>query len=67
MDLLIGVGANIDVPTSTGGATAGVPIIEKTDGIYIGDSGKNRYIARLTEDDIAKLVYEWIQANYTAA
>lgn len=67
VDLLIGVGANIDVPTSTGGATAGVPIIEKTDGIYIGDSGKNRYIARLTEDDIAKLVYEWIQANYTAA
>ena len=67
VDVMIGVGENFDAPTTEGGPTAGVPIQEKTGGIYMGTSGKNRWMARLTDDEVAVLVYEWIKANYTTA
>lgn len=67
VDVMIGVGENIDAPTSAGGATAGVPIIEKTNGIYMGTSKKNRWMARLTEDETAVTVYNWIKDTYDTA
>lgn len=54
IDVLIGFGNNINT-------TGGVEVIEKDGGITMG--GKSRYIARLTEKDIAKKVYDWLQTD----
>ena len=52
VDVLLGVGNNIN-------STAGVSIIEKKGDIMCG--GKSRYIARLTESEVAVWVYQWLQ------
>lgn len=52
VDLLIGVGNNIN-------STGGVSIIEKQGEIPMG--GKSRYIARLTDKEVAIKVYEWLK------
>lgn len=52
VDLLIGVGNNIDT-------TGGVQVIEKIGDIPMG--AKSRYIARLSEKEIAVAVYQWLQ------
>lgn len=67
VDVMIGVGENFDKPTTEGGPTAGVPIIEKTGGIYMGTTGKNRWMARLTDEAVSKLVYDWIANTYNTA
>ena len=67
VDVMIGIAQNFDAPTTEGGPTAGVPVKEKDSGIYMGTSGKNRWVARLTDDDVAVLVYEWIKTTYNVA
>lgn len=54
VDVLIGVGNNIN-------STGGVSIIEKQGEIPMG--GKQRYIARLTEKEVAIKVYEWLKTD----
>lgn len=54
IDVLIGFGNNID---STGGVTC----IEKDSGIEMG--GKSRVIARLSEKETGKKVYEWLKTD----
>ena len=51
VDLVVGVGNNIN-------STAGVEIIEKAGEIPMG--GKSRFIARLTENEMAKSLYDFI-------
>ncbi len=54
VDVLVGVGNNIN-------STAGVSIIEKQGNITMG--GKSRYIARLTDKEVAIKVYEWLKTD----
>lgn len=54
VDVLIGVGNNIN-------STGGVSVVEKEGDIPMG--GQTRYIALLTETDIAKLVYAWVKTE----
>ena len=60
----VGEGINIDVPNVEVEPWANNPIIEKGNVFYIGTYEKNRYIERLTEDDVSVMVYEWIKATY---
>lgn len=60
VDILIGVGKNI---TSQGGVTT----VVKDEGIPMGGIEGGRYIARLTQTEIAELVYNWIkEAGYSS-
>lgn len=54
IDVLVGFGNNIN-------STGGVAIKEKIGGITMGS--KSRYIARLTDKDIAIKVYAWLQTE----
>lgn len=54
IDVLVGFGNNID-------STGGVAIKKKVGGITMG--GKSRYIARLTDKEIAIKVYAWLQTE----
>ena len=62
VDIMVGWAANI---TSTGGMTQGTDFIENVGGIKIG-SVANRYTARVTDTEITKLVFAWIQSEYGA-
>ena len=54
IDIVVGVGNNIN-------STAGVSIQEKDGNILMG--GKSRYIARLTDNEIAKSLYDFIKTE----
>lgn len=56
LDIVIGVGGNIDSETG-----ANVSIKEKQDGIKMG--GKSRYIARLTDRPIVNTLYEFMKTE----
>lgn len=59
VDILIGVGNNID----NDGNVAGV--LEKTGNIGIGDNDE-RYIVRLSDSDLVQNAYDWIKSVYGA-
>lgn len=56
VDIMIGWGGNID---DKGGMVEGVDYYEHIGDIPMG--GKSRYITRLTDDDVTKTVFEWLQ------
>ncbi len=58
VDIIIGMGNNI---TSTGG----IETLEREDDYAIG--GKSRNIARLTDDPLAVLVFEWMKTDSVRA
>ena len=62
VDIMVGWAANI---TSTGGMTQGTDFIENVGGIKIG-SVANRYTASITDTELTKLVFGWIQEAYGA-
>lgn len=59
VDVLIGVGSNIDNDGNVNG------VLEKDGNIGIGDNDE-RYIARLTDSPLIQNVYNWIKATYGA-
>lgn len=59
VDVLIGVGSNID---SDGNVTG---VLAKDGNIGIGDNDE-RYIVRLTDSELIQNVYNWIEATYGA-
>ena len=62
VDIMVGWAANI---TSTGGMTQGTDFIENVGGITIGSTA-NRYAARITDNELTNLVFDWIQSEYGA-
>ena len=57
VDILLGMGGNI---TSTGG-------IETLDKVDYTIGGKGRNIARLTDDDLTKMIFAWLQTDEVRA
>ena len=55
---MLGWGKNIG---TTGGMTSGTDFIQNVSGIPMG--GKSRYIARVTDTAITKLVFAWLQTQ----
>lgn len=62
VDIMVGWAANI---TSTGGMTQGTDFIENAGGITIGYT-PNRYAARITDNELTNLVFDWIKSEYGA-
>lgn len=62
VDIMVGWAANI---TSTGGMAQGTDFIENVGGITIGSTA-NRYAARITDNELTKLVFDWIKSEYGA-
>ncbi len=58
IDIMLGWGKNIG---TTGGMTSGTDFIQNVSGIPMG--GKSRYIARVTDAAITKLVFAWLQTQ----
>ncbi len=61
VDLMVGWAASSNL-VSTGGWTEGKDFLENTGDITIGE--KARYAARISDDDMTKLVYAWIIGEY---
>ncbi len=60
VDIMLGWSSNID---STGGMTEGVDYLQNVGGVTIGTA--ERYAARLTNDELTRLVYRWIFDTYS--
>ena len=58
IDIMLGWGKNIG---TTGGMTSGTDFLENVSGIPMG--GESRYIARVTDTAITKLVFAWLQTQ----
>lgn len=56
VDIMVGWGGNIG---SKGGMTEGTDYIEHISGIPMG--GETRYITRISDDDVTKSVFAWLQ------
>lgn len=63
VDIMVGWAAT-DNLVNTGGLVEGVDFLENVGGITIGSV--ERYTARLTDTELCKLVYNWIQSEYGA-
>lgn len=60
VDIMVGWSSNID---TTGGMTEGVDYLQNVGGVTIGTA--ERYAARLTNDELTRLVYRWIFDTYS--
>ena len=60
VDIMVGWSSNID---TTGGMTEGVDYLQNVGGVSIGTA--ERYAARLTNDELTRLVYRWIFDTYS--
>lgn len=60
VDIMLGWSSNID---TTGGMTEGVDYLQNVGGVTIGTA--ERYAARLTNDELTRLVYRWIFDTYS--
>lgn len=58
IDIMLGWGKNIG---TTGGMTEGTDYLEHISDITMG--GKSRYITRLTDTEVSKLVFAWLQTQ----
>ena len=65
VDVLLGMGNNVDKAVSEGGATANIPCVERTpaDALLTMGGKSGRVIARLTDTAAAKTAYDWMCAN----
>ena len=63
VDIMVGWASTTNI-VGTGGLTAGTDFLQNYGNITLAGSSKARYAARIADDELAKLVYNWILTTY---